>query len=601
MLEDQSIQHLISWSATNESFVMSPSSEFSKVLASYFKHTNISSFVRQLNMYGFHKVSDVFHTGSPDTPLWEFKHGNGSFKRGDLVGLRDIKRRASRHALIHRDSFSNAPKLPMQQQPNAPMESMPDPVEARLNILEYNFHDLHARLARTEDSFAAISLKCQVLSEALMRCHQWSNNLSSQLLNIVPDPSNPIHREVSSLCQDISKQTDILRSLDDHNDPLMPPRQTYFPANGPMDPGAPMSPRQMPQDNQRRPSLTNASHPGSFRAQAPPHFAASPHRYGSIGSGAYSPSTLRPGAYPPPPPPQPMPQVQPFTAPATSPSTGPPRRHTSADIRLHGWQGGQPPGQIHPAQQHGSSPYASGQSSSQWPSSPHRGPVNNAGDQQIRDALARYELPRNNADVGFARAPPPTTTTPPPSLPPPDGSNNPPPPPPPPAYANFGNEAGWQLPGPRFPFRGIEMSTGPPTRRSSMASNVHSLLNPADTMEREGEDEGLGLGLGQGLGWEERKRKRVGNNNPVPPPPPSDLCRFRQRGRLAAPRPPRFLFRASETSTMGLPTRRSSVGSHVHCLLNPADTMEREGEDEGLGLGQGLGLGWEERKRKRVG
>ena len=33
MLEDQSIQHLISWSSTNESFVMSPSSDFSKVLS----------------------------------------------------------------------------------------------------------------------------------------------------------------------------------------------------------------------------------------------------------------------------------------------------------------------------------------------------------------------------------------------------------------------------------------------------------------------------------------------------------------------------------------------------------------------------------------
>jgi hypothetical protein len=36
MLEDSSIQHLISWSSTNDSFVMSPTSEFSKVLASVF-------------------------------------------------------------------------------------------------------------------------------------------------------------------------------------------------------------------------------------------------------------------------------------------------------------------------------------------------------------------------------------------------------------------------------------------------------------------------------------------------------------------------------------------------------------------------------------
>lgn len=33
MLEDPNIQHLISWSASSESFVMSPSADFSKVLS----------------------------------------------------------------------------------------------------------------------------------------------------------------------------------------------------------------------------------------------------------------------------------------------------------------------------------------------------------------------------------------------------------------------------------------------------------------------------------------------------------------------------------------------------------------------------------------
>lgn len=117
-------------------------------------------------------MSDVFHTGSPDSPLWEFKHGNGNFKRGDLVGLREIKRRASRHALIHRDSFST-PKIPTGPPPTQPVEQqMPDPVESRLNALEYNMHNMHSQIQRSEDTCAYLSQKAAVLMEGMMRCHQ---------------------------------------------------------------------------------------------------------------------------------------------------------------------------------------------------------------------------------------------------------------------------------------------------------------------------------------------------------------------------------------------------------------------------------------------
>ncbi|KAF2814074.1 HSF-type DNA-binding domain-containing protein [Mytilinidion resinicola] len=454
MLEDQGIQHLISWSNTNESFVMSPSSEFSKVLSSYFKHTNISSFVRQLNMYGFHKVSDVFHTGSPDSPLWEFKHGNGSFKRGDLVGLREIKRRASRHALIHRDSFSAGPKVPTGPPAGVPVEPMPDPVESRLGMLEHGYYEMTNRMNRAEDSYAYLNQKYQVVMEGLIKCHQWNHELTNYIMAMVHDPENQIYKDVSAMQREIAKQSEMLRAIEEPGEPLSA-RPPYFMQ---IDNAPPLSPRQMPQDDHRRASLAANSRQAPFRPPVPAHLAISPRRYGSIGTGTYSPSSARTPVHQPPPPPPP-----PIQHPASSSSSSPPynlyRRHTSADIRLHGWQAPPPP----PTH----SPYASGQNSSQWPSSPHRTPIS-GGDQQIRDALAQYELPRNPRPQGSRQATPPL------------GNDAGP--------SNLSAESGWSLPGRAYPFKGIDVS-GPPTRRSSMASNVHSLLNPAETAERADEDE----------------------------------------------------------------------------------------------------------------
>ena len=75
---------------------------------------------------GFNKVNDTFHgtnsanasgegSGSSGaatsnaTSQREFKHGAGSFKRGDVEALRAIKRRASRPSAVHRDNISLKP------------------------------------------------------------------------------------------------------------------------------------------------------------------------------------------------------------------------------------------------------------------------------------------------------------------------------------------------------------------------------------------------------------------------------------------------------------------------------------------------------------
>lgn len=115
-------------------------------------------------------MSDVFHTGSPDSALWEFKHGNGNFKRGDLAGLREIKRRASRHALIHRDSFPSH-KAPASQ-PGTPAEPVTDATELRFQNMEHNIYDLLARVARAEEGNIALNSRCHAMTDSLTKCYQ---------------------------------------------------------------------------------------------------------------------------------------------------------------------------------------------------------------------------------------------------------------------------------------------------------------------------------------------------------------------------------------------------------------------------------------------
>ena len=119
-------------------------------------------------------MSDVFHTGSPESPMWEFKHGNGNFKRGDLVGLREIKRRASRHALVHRDSYPSV-KPPPYSQPGTPAEivqPIQESTETRLTHLEHTLYDIHPRLARSEENSNFLYARNQILTEALSRSLQ---------------------------------------------------------------------------------------------------------------------------------------------------------------------------------------------------------------------------------------------------------------------------------------------------------------------------------------------------------------------------------------------------------------------------------------------
>ncbi|KAL9422752.1 hypothetical protein AB3S75_034935 [Citrus x aurantiifolia] len=151
MVDDPATDSIVSWSPTSNSFVVWNPPEFARdLLPKYFKHNNFSSFVRQLNTYGFRKV---------DPDRWEF--ANEGFLRGQKHLLRSISRRKPAHGHGHQQSH----------QQNAQSSS----VGACVEVGKFGLEEEVERLKRDKN----------MLMQELVRLRQQQQATDSQLQTMV--------------------------------------------------------------------------------------------------------------------------------------------------------------------------------------------------------------------------------------------------------------------------------------------------------------------------------------------------------------------------------------------------------------------------------
>ncbi|KAG8910611.1 kinase-regulated stress-responsive transcription factor skn7, partial [Tulasnella sp. 417] len=108
MLDDPYCSQIVSWGPKGDCFVVKDMTEFARfILPRMFKHSNYTSFVRQLNKYDFRQIKNSDEFGDQ---CWTFQHPD--FQRSNSDAMENIKWKVPVQRKAMRERAATRPNLP---------------------------------------------------------------------------------------------------------------------------------------------------------------------------------------------------------------------------------------------------------------------------------------------------------------------------------------------------------------------------------------------------------------------------------------------------------------------------------------------------------